>query len=459
MTLHKVKRGLRLPIKGEPVQEIDNARSPGRVALLAADYVGMRPTMQVAVGDTVKRGQPLFDDKKLPGVRYTSPGAGKVVAVNRGERRAFQSVVIDLARSEREGRSGGAEEQTFRTFSGKHPSALNGEQVEELLIESGLWTALRARPFSRVATPESRPRSIFVTAMDTQPLAPAAGVVLSGKEEKFGRGLTALTKLTEGLVYVCVEPGTALELPEAERLRREEFSGPHPTGTAGFHIHTLDPVDRNKIVWHVGYQDVIAIGHLFETGKLDVERVVSLAGPVVKRPRLLRTRIGASIDDLVADELITGENRVVSGSILSGRSAMGEVLGYLGRYHQQITALAEDREREFMGWMAPGTDKYSVINTFVSALMPGKKFALTTSTNGSHRTVVPIGMYEKVMPMDLEPTYLLKSLLMHDIEMAEQFGCLELDEEDLALCTFVCPGKNDYGPYLREVLTIIEKEG
>ena len=459
MTLHKVNRGLRLPIEGEPVQEIDTARSPTRVALLAADYVGMRPTMQVAVGDIVKRGQPLFDDKKMPGVRYTSPGAGKVVAINRGERRAFQSVVVELARSEREGRSGGAEEQTFRSFSGKHPSTLNGDQVEELLIESGLWTALRARPFSRVATPETRPRSIFVTAMDTHPLAPAAGVVLSGQEQKFKRGLTALTKLTDGPVYVCVDAGTAIELPDDERVRREEFSGPHPAGTAGFHIHTLDPVDRNKTVWHVGCQDVIAIGHLFETGKLEVERIVSLAGPVVKRPRLLRTRIGASIDDLVTDELIAGENRVISGSVLAGRLAMGEVLGYLGRYHQQITALVEGREREFIGWLAPGTDKYSVINTFVSALTPGKKFALTTSTHGSRRAVVPIGMYERVMPMDLEPTYLLKALLMYDIEMAQEFGCLELDEEDLALCTFVCPGKNDYGPYLREVLTIIEKEG
>jgi Na+-transporting NADH:ubiquinone oxidoreductase subunit A len=238
MTLHKVKRGLRLPIKGEPVQEIDNARSPGRVALLAADYVGMRPTMQVAVGDTVKRGQPLFDDKKLPGVRYTSPGAGKVVAVNRGERRAFQSVVIDLARSEREGRSGGAEEESFRSFTGKHPTGLTGEQVAELLIESGLWTAMRARPFSRVATPETRPQSIFVTAMDTHPLAPAAGVVLSGQGHKFERGLAALSKLTEGLVYVCVEPGTALEprggAPASRRVlrtppyRHRGLSHPHP---------------------------------------------------------------------------------------------------------------------------------------------------------------------------------------------------------------------------------------
>lgn len=459
MTLHKVTRGLHLPITGEPAQEIDTARSPGKVALVAADYVGMRPTIHVAPGDTVKRGQLLFEDKKMPGVRYTSPGAGRVVAINRGKKRAFQSLVVELSRSEREGRSGAAEEQAFRSFTGRHPSTLSGAQVEELLIESGLWTALRARPFSKVATPETRPRSIFVTAIDTQPLAPDVRVVLSGKVENFQRGLITLSKLTEGPVHVCVDPGTSIELPDEERVRREDFSGPHPAGTAGFHIHTLDPVDRNKIVWYVGYQDVVAIGHLFDTGKLDLERIVSLAGPVVERPRLLRSRVGASLDDLVAGELVEGDNRVISGSVFAGRAAMGEVHGYLGRYHHQITVLAEGRQRELLGWLAPGADKYSVINAFVSALRPGKKFAFTTSTQGSRRAIVPIGMYEKVMPMDLEPTYLLKALLMHDIEKAEEYGCLELDEEDLALCTFVCPGKNDYGPYLREVLTTIEKEG
>ena len=232
MTLHKVKRGLRLPIKGEPVQEIDTARSPGRVALLAADYVGMRPTMQVAVGDTVKRGQPLFDDKKLPGVRYTSPGAGKVVAVNRGERRAFQSVVIDLARSEREGRSGGAEEESFRSFTGKHPTGLTGEQVAELLIESGLWTAMRARPFSRVATPETRPQSIFVTAMDTHPLAPDPAVIIAEQPEAFAVGQDLLAKLTGGKLYVCLAPGGDIPRGKASNIEMAEFTGPHPAGLA-----------------------------------------------------------------------------------------------------------------------------------------------------------------------------------------------------------------------------------
>ena len=459
MGLHKVKRGLRLPITGEPVQEVDVGRAPGKVALLGADYVGMRPTMKVAVGDTVKRGQVLFEDKKTPGVRYTSPGAGRVASINRGAKRAFESVVVELSRDEREGRSGAAEEVSFRTHTGRPPGTLTGDQVRDLLLESGLWTALRGRPYSRVAHPEKRPDSIFVTVFDSKPLAPAALQILAGNERVFQLGLEALAKLTDGTVWVCTDPESEVELPSGDQFRLETFSGPHPAGTVGFHIHELDPVDRKKLVWHAGAQDVIAIGHLFDTGKLRVDRVISLAGPMVERPRLLRTRLGVSTDDLVRGELKEGECRVISGSVLSGRSAMGDTLGFLGRYQQQISVLAEDREREFLGWLAPGTNKYSVIPSFLSALMPGRKFDFTTTTNGSHRAIIPLGMYEKVMPMDLEPTFLLKALVMGDVEKAEELGCLELDEEDLALCTFVCPGKNDYGPHLREVLTTIEKEG
>jgi Na+-transporting NADH:ubiquinone oxidoreductase subunit A len=429
------------------------------VGLLGSDYIGMRPTMQVKPGDTVRRGQLLFEDKKMPGVRYTSPAAGKVVAVNRGEKRTFQSVVIELSRTELEGRAGGAEEASFSSFTGRPAAALTAQQVRDLLIESGLWTALRARPFSRVANPADQPHSVFVTAMDTQPLAPAASVVLAGQGSLFRRGLEALAKLTEGPVVVCTDPETSVELPEDERVRVEQFTGPHPAGTVGLHIHMLDPVDRHKVVWHLSYQDAIAVGHLFDTGRLMVERVISLAGPAVRRPRLLRTRLGAATGDLVADELEDGEIRVVSGSVLSGRTAMGETLGYLGRYHLQISALPEVREREFFGWTAPGADKFSVINTHVSKLLPRKDLTFTTSTHGSRRNIVPIGIFEKITPMDLMPTQLLKSLLMRDVETAEKLGCLELDEEDLALCTFACPGKNEYGPYLRDVLTTLEKEG
>lgn len=459
MALHKSKRGLRLPIAGEPKQQVEAARTPTRVALLGADYPGMRPTMHAKVGETVRRGQLLFEDKKMPGVRFTSPGAGKVVAVNRGEKRAFQSMVIELTRSEIEGRSGSAEQVAFSKFTGKHPATLTREQVRALLIESGMWTALRGRPFGRVANPDGEPHSIFVTVTDSNPLAPSVEVAMADQGHRFKLGLTAIAKLTQGTVYVCTEPGMALDLPAEDRIRVEQFSGPHPSGTVGYHIHVLDPVDRNKLVWYLGYQDIIAIGQLFDSGELYPDRVISLAGPLVRQPRLLRTRIGASTDVLVEGELGAGEPRVISGSVLSGRTAMGDDLGYLGRYDQQITVLAEGREREFVGWLTPGADKHSVVKTHLGALIPGKRFAFTTSTHGSQRAIVPIGSYEKVMPFDLMPTQLLKSLLMRDVEVAERLGCLELAEEDVALCSYVCPGKNDYGPALRDVLTLIEKEG
>lgn len=456
MAVHRVKRGLGLPITGEPEQVIDRHHTPSRVALLADDYIGLRPTMHVAEGDLVRRGQLLFEDKKVPGVRHTAPGEGRVVAIHRGERRAFQSIVIELSTADRSGRGS---QLRLASFSGRHPSGLAGDAVRELLIESGLWTALRARPFSRVANPEARPRSVFVTAMDTDPLAPDVGVVMSGREADLERGLMALTKLTDGPVFLCTAERFPLQVPSSDQIKHERFAGPHPAGTVGFHIHALDPAGRNRVVWHIGYQDTLAIGQLFESGSIDVERVVSLAGPAVVRPRLVKTRLGTATDSLVAGELAPGDVRVVSGSVLSGRTAMGPEHGFLGRFHRQLAVLFEGRTRELMGWAGPGFDKFSAIGVFLSRLRPGRRFALTTSLNGSPRAIVPIGLYEKVMPFDLQPTFLLKALVTRDVERAELLGCLELDEEDLALCTFVCPGKNDYGPYLREVLTMIEKEG
>ena len=456
MGLHTFRKGLRLPLAGAPAQEIEQAATPRHAAVVAADSVALRPAMHVAAGDDVRRGQVLFEDKQTPGVRHTAPAAGRVVAVNRGARRALQSVVIELSRAEREGR--GPDEVAYRAFSGRHPSGLSGEDVQELLVESGLWTALRARPFGRVADPAARPRSIFVTATDTQPHAPLPAAFI-GRGEPFERGLAALCRLTDGPVYVCTDPQTEVPLPASDQIRHERFAGPHPAGTVGLHIHTLDPVDRRKTVWHVGAQDVAAIGTLFRTGALDVTRVVSLAGPPVRRPRLLRTRLGASLDDLVRDELDEVEARVISGSVLSGRTAAGPVHGYLGRYHQQIAVLAEGREREFLGWLRPGFRKFSAIRTFVSAWLPGGQFRLTTATHGSRRAIVPIGMFERVVPLDLMATALLRALVMGDVDRAEELGCLELDEEDLALCTFVCAGKNDYGPYLRQVLDTLEREG
>jgi Na+-transporting NADH:ubiquinone oxidoreductase subunit A len=341
------------------------------------------------------------------------------------------------------------------------------------LQESGMWAAIRARPFGRVPpTTSAAPHALFVTVTDTNPHAPSVEVVLAGREQDFEAGLSIVARLTEGQVYVCKGPGTKIPAGKTNNVQIEEFHGPHPSGTVGLHIHTLEPVSRRKTVWHLNYQDVILIGRLFKTGKLDVERVVSLAGPTVKSPKLFVTRLGAAIDPIVEGKLVTArpssdpqaglepvENRVISGSVLTGRKAMGDVHGYLGRYHLQISALREGRERELFGWLKPGTDMFSTSGAYVSALTPGKTFDFSTALNGSHRHMVPLGMYERVFPFDILPTFLLRALLVKDLARAEELGVLELDEEDVALCTFVCPGKQDYGPILRANLETIWKEG
>lgn len=457
MGIHRIRRGLDLPVQGQPSQTCEQSQAPGRVGLLAEDYVGMKPTMFAAVGDAVRRGQVLFEDKKAPGVRYTAPAGGTVTGIHRGDRRALQSVVIQLDATEL---AGSDDCVSFDAFAGRHPSELTADQVRALLLESGLWTALRARPFGKVPLADATPHSVFVTAADSNPHAPDVDVVISGSEEHFARGVAALTKLAgEAPVYICRAKGSVVGSSLDGTARIEEFDGPHPSGTAGLHIHVLDPVDRNKQVWHADYQDVIAIGKLFGNGKLPVDRVISLAGPSVRNPRLLRTRLGAATETLTNRELHDGDHRIVSGSVLSGRRAEGDVFGYLGRYHSQVSVLGEDSKRKLLGWLAPGTDVFSVTRVFLANWLPGRRYGFTTTTNGSVRAMVPVGMYEKVMPMDILPAPLLRSLLIANPERAEELGALELIEEDLALCSFVSPEKAEFGALLREVLTTLEKEG
>ncbi len=442
-----IKRGLDLPIAGAPAQRIEAGRPVRSVAVIGFDYPTMKPTMAVQVGDRVKLGQLLFSDKKSPGVNYTAPGAGVVSAVHRGEKRVLQSVVIDLD---------GDEEVTFASYSAAQLDGLSSEQVRENLQQSGLWTALRTRPFSKVPAIDATPASIFVTAIDTHPLAADPAVIIAEQAEAFEAGLKVLGNLAK--VFLCKAPNASLPGESLAKVQVESFNGPHPAGLAGTHIHFLDPVSASKSVWSIGYQDVIAVGKLFTSGRLSVERVVSLAGPVVEQPRLVRARLGANLDELTAGELQPGANRVVSGSVLGGRTAHG-AFAYLGRYHQQVSCLREGKEREMLHYLRAGVEKHSILNIYISKLMGGKKFAFSTSTNGSPRAMVPVGNYEEVMPLDVLPTQLLRALIVGDTEVAQKLGCLELDEEDLALCTYVCAGKYEYGPILRDNLTRIEKEG
>jgi len=440
----KITKGLDLPIAGAPKQTIVDGPQVSSVAIIGTDYIGMKPTMSVREGDRVKLGQVIFSDKKTPGVKFTAPACGVVSAINRGEKRALQSVVIDVD---------GDEAVEFPKYDA---AQVTREQVVENLVESGLWTALRTRPFSKVPAPDSAPNSIFITAMDSNPLAADPAVIIAEQKDAFVSGQRFLSKLVQGKVFLCKAAGA--DVPAAAESTVQEFTGIHPAGNAGTHIHFLDPVGEKKMVWTIGYQDVIAIGKLFETGTLWTERVVALAGPQVPEPKLLRTRLGANTDALVAGLVKHADNRVISGSVFNGRTAEG-AFAYLSRYATQISVLLEGRSRDFMGWVAPGADKFSLLNIVTGKLKSGKLFDFTTTTNGSERAMVPVGQFEEVMPLDILPTQLLRALVVGDMDAAIALGALELEEEDLALCTYACTGKYEYGVILRDNLTNILKEG
>ena len=441
----KVRRGLDLPISGAPKQDIHDGPKTSQVALIGSDFHGMKPTMEVKVGDSVSKGQLLFTDKKNLGVKFTSPSSGTVVEINRGEKRVFQSLVIDID---------GDEKITFPSYDADKLDSLSRQQVVDNLVDSGQWVSFKTRPYSKIPAIDSAPASIFVNAMDTNPLAADPQVIIAERQQDFANGLKVIAKLTEGSVNLCVEGNSSVT---AENVAVHSFSGPHPAGLSGTHIHYIDPVSADKTVWTINYQDVIAIGALFTTGEIDNRRVVALGGPQVTEPRLIRTILGANLNQLVIGELVNDENRIISGSVLSGRKAAGN-FAFLGRYHNQVSVIREGREREFLHYLRAGFNKHSALPIFAAGLKK-KLFNMTSSTNGSERAMVPVGGYENVTALDILPIQLLRALIVGDTEMAQKLGCLELDEDDVGLYTYVCVGKYEYGPILRENLTRIEKEG
>lgn len=444
----KIRRGLDLPITGVPAQVIHQGPRISQLGVIGSDYQGMKPTMAVRVGDAVSQGQLLFTDKKNPGVKFTAPAAGIVVAINRGERRVFQSIVIDLE---------GDAKESFPITDSKSLPDLSRDNIVENLVNSGQWTAFRTRPYSKIPAVDSTPTSIFVTATDTNPLAADPEVIIAERQQAFADGLTIISKLTDGAVNLCLGATSTIDQPAIDNVQVHQFSGPHPAGLAGTHIHYIDPVSVNKTVWTIGYQDVIAIGALFTSGHLDSSRVIAIGGPQVNEPRLLRTQLGANLNQLVIGELLNEDNRIISGSVLSGRKAAGE-FAFLGRYHNQVSVIKEDRNREFLHYLRAGVNKHSALPIYASSLTK-KLFNMTSSTNGSERAMVPVGGYEDVTALDILPVQLLRSLIVGDTEVAQQLGCLELDEEDMGLYTYVCVGKYEYGPILRDNLSRIEKEG
>lgn len=332
------------------------------------------------------------------------------------------------------------------------------EQIRNALIDSGLWTSFRTRPYGKVPAIESNPASLFITAIDSEPLSPNPEAIIEKYGDDYNNGLHVIKKLLDVPTHYCSENREILSHELAEGMTYWSFTGPHPAGLPSTHIHLIDPVHENKTVWHIGYQDIIAIGYLFRTGELMTQRIISLAGPGIKEPSLIETRIGADIMELCRGELTRDKLRIISGSALSGRTAHG-MHAFLGRYHNQVTVLPDNSGRSIFNWALPGSNRFSVKPVFISTLNKMLQLPMNTATWGGKRAIYPLGTYEDVMPLDIIPVYLLKALEVEDTEKSKALGCLELIEEDLALCSFACPGKREFGEKLRNVLTTIELEG
>ena len=448
MKTFKLRKGLDLPVHGKPEQVIEDGPTIRTVAVLGSDYIGLKPRLSVQEGDVVGAGAPIFAHKDTPDVFVAAPVSGRVSAVNRGYRRALVSVEIEVD-------AAAAEPVDFASVG----DAETANGLKTKLAASGLWTSFRTRPYSKVPDTAATPQAIFVNAMDTEPLAPSPAVVLAEAAADFERGLAAVQKLSGGKTYLCVETGHDAPGQNVEGVELAGFTGPHPSGLSGTHIHFLEPPAAEQSVWTIGYQDVLAIGRLLATGHLDAERVISLAGPLIDKPRLIRTVMGASLGDLTVNEFQADTPvRIISGSILSGKSAPEQAAAYLSRYARQVTVIEEDRQQNAVGWIRPMIHKFAFQPVLGSAFAK-KSYPLTSNLNGGRRAMVPLGTFEELMPQDYLPTQLLRALLVMDTDVAQSLGVMELDEEDLSLVGFACPAKYEYGIALRDCLTKIEKEG
>lgn len=447
MKLHKLSKGLDLPIAGAPRPELENASQVTTVGLLGDDYIDLKPRIAVSEGDAVVPGTPVMFDKNMPEAQIVSPVAGRVRAINRGARRKLISIEIDIDEA-------GGEGIDFSSVG----DASSREGLVERLCTAGLWTSFRTRPYSKVPAPGSSPAAIYVTALDTEPLSGDPLRAINEDIEAFAKGIETVARLTDGPTYLCQAPGDPLPGHDLSGVEAVAFSGPHPAGLAGTHMHFLTTPSAEMFVWTIGYQDVIVIGRLMLTGRYDPRCLVALTGPACKDPRMIRTVAGASIAQLAEGDLPDDMPvRMISGSVLSGRAGSG-VSAYVGRYARQVTLIEEDKKQIPMGWIRPMVEKYAVQPVLGSALAK-RTYPLTSNLNGGRRAMVPLGTFEELMPQDFLPTQLLRALLVMDTDQAQLLGALELDEEDMGLVGFACPAKYEYGMALRDCLTKIEKEG
>ena len=435
----KTSKGLNLPISGTPDPIISDTPNVTSVSLLANDFVGMKPTMMVKVGDIVKRGTKIFEDKKNPGIFFTSPAGGIVKDINRGDKRKFLSVEVEVSENE------DAEYFEYENTS---------KGLTELLINTGLWNAFRTRPFNRTPKVESLPDAVFVNACDTNPLSVDPYFIIDQDRDDFKNGLEALTRLFSCPIH-CTYQNNNFEI-NVDKINYCQVSGPHPAGLSSTHISQLYPVSINKIAWTINYQDIISLGYLLKNKSLRTHKIIALGGPSVFKPSLISARISGNIDQLTAGK-IDNNSRVVSGSLIYGHASEG-IMNYLGFYDSIISAIPDEANDIFLNWLMPGSNLHSKLNVFSSSLLKPNKFTFNVSLNGGDRAIVPVGSYDEILPMDILVPQLLKALVVGDIEQAVELGMLELAPEDLALASYICPSKYDYCSILANNLNNLYSE-
>ena len=442
-----LRKGFNIRLEGCAREILSETANHVLYGVKPIDFPGLIPKLEVRQGDEVLAGTPLFHDKVRPEIKFTSPVSGKVARIERGERRKILEVVIE--------RSGNASVG----FGKADPAKLSTEKIKELLLNSGAWPAVRQRPYHVIADPKDNPKSIFISGFDTAPLAPDFNFIIENYPASFlSTGISAVSKLTNGKVNLVLNgKGSSGKLLEnVSGVEISYFSGPHPAGNVGVHIHHLDPLNKGEIVWFVNLQDLIMIGRLFEEGVYRPERIVALTGSEVIHPQYYRTLSGGAVSSIVAGNLKPGDLRIISGNVLTGTKIDSD--GFLGFYDSQISVIPEGNYYEFFGWASPGIDKFSFSHTFLSSLFPKRNYRLDTNLHGGERAFVVTGQYEKVMPIDIFPMQLLKAIMAEDIDMMENLGIYEVAEEDFALCEFICPSKIEIQSVVRKGLDLMRKE-
>ena len=429
----KISKGLDLPISGKPDISITDEPKISSVSLLANDFVGMKPTMLVKENDEVKVGEKLFEDKKNPGIFFTAPAGGLIKSINRGDKRKFLSIEIEISQNEE-----------FIDFD----MGSSQDEIKNTLINSGLWNVFRTRPFNRTPNISSSPEALFINCCDTNPLSVDPYEIINLEKDSFDQGLEIIKQLFDCDIHLTYQNNNFDNTLSG--INYHQFTGPHPAGLVGTHISKIHPVNLNSKVWTANFQDIISIGYLKKNKKIKTTKIISLGGPAVFEPSLIKVRHGSNLDEITAGK-IEDNSRVISGSVLHGHESEG-VMKYLGYYDSQVSVIPDEVNEIFLNWLMPGSSLHSKLNVFISSFIKPKKYIFNTSIGGGNRAIVPISSYEEVVPMDILVTQLLKSLVVSDIEMAIDLGMLELVPEDLSLCSYVCPSKYDYSSILMDNL-------